>query len=108
MSERDRTFGAQAQAARLDPLRHYRSCTWLWGKGVPCNGFQRIRHASELHSHKTVRAVVLDAARRCWIGWPLITLCGRSCIRTEEMDLSPFVGAYRADGHSRPAYDPSQ
>ena len=27
MSERDRTFGAQAQAARLDPLRHYRSCT---------------------------------------------------------------------------------
>ena len=25
----------------------------------------------------------------------------------EEMDLSPFVGAYRADGHGRPAYDPS-
>jgi transposase len=25
----------------------------------------------------------------------------------EEMDLSPFLGAYRADGHGRPAYDPS-
>jgi len=25
----------------------------------------------------------------------------------EEMDLSPFVGVYRADGHGRPAYDPS-
>jgi len=25
----------------------------------------------------------------------------------QEMDLSPFVGAYRADGHGRPAYDPS-
>ena len=23
------------------------------------------------------------------------------------MDLSPFLGAYRADGHGRPAYDPS-
>jgi transposase len=25
----------------------------------------------------------------------------------EEMDLSAFYGAYRADGHGRPAYDPS-
>ena len=25
----------------------------------------------------------------------------------EEMDLSPFLGAYRPDGHGRPAYDPS-
>src|ERR1700758_303468 len=24
----------------------------------------------------------------------------------EEMDLSGFYGAYRADGHGRPAYDP--
>ena len=25
----------------------------------------------------------------------------------EEMDLSAFYGAYRADGHGRPAYEPS-
>jgi hypothetical protein len=25
----------------------------------------------------------------------------------EEMDLSVFYGAYRADGHGRPAYEPS-
>ncbi|HXS24399.1 MAG TPA: hypothetical protein VN719_09230 [Gemmatimonadales bacterium] len=24
-----------------------------------------------------------------------------------EMDLDAFYGAYRADGHGRPAYDPS-
>ena len=25
----------------------------------------------------------------------------------DEMDLTAFVGDYRADGHGRPAYDPS-
>jgi transposase len=25
----------------------------------------------------------------------------------EEMDLAAFYAAYRADGHGRPAYDPS-
>src|SRR5487761_2219798 len=25
----------------------------------------------------------------------------------KEMDLSPFFGVYRADGHGRPAYDPA-
>jgi transposase len=25
----------------------------------------------------------------------------------EEMDLSAFYASYRADGHGRPAYDPS-
>ena len=41
-SERDRTFGAQAQAARLDPLRHYRSWTRA---GVSVAGRSRLRSA---------------------------------------------------------------
>ena len=44
--------------------------------------------------------------RRCWSGCAEDHLAWTILGVVDELDLSPIYGAYRPDGHGRPAYEP--
>jgi hypothetical protein len=50
------------------------------------------------------RAYVMAPSLRDWVAQDHLAWTVLAAV--EEMDLSAFYGAYRVDGHGRPAYDP--
>jgi transposase len=77
------------------------------GKRVPSGGFKKTIPGMPMNFIECDRdqAFLMPPSLRDWLAedhlaWTIL-------VAIAEMDLSAFYGAYRADGHGRPAYEPS-
>ncbi len=85
--------------------RRTRFARWLSGK-VPSGGFKTILGMPmNFIECDREQAYLMPPSLRDWLAEDHLAWTVLAAVA--EMDLSVFYGAYRADGHGRPAYEPS-
>src|SRR3954453_19320388 len=80
-------------------------CLRLSGKGAVRAGRDPVWMGARFIGVDREQVFLMPPSARDWVPeghlvWTLLDAVG-------ELDLSAFYGAYRADGHGRPAYEPS-